>query len=81
MRFIIIVRGTRGYGVDYGVIDPFPYNEIVSSLDRLGENILYALKNFSTQWEDSILSVKIKGDFSLIAKVAFLFISDTHVYY
>lgn len=58
MRFIIIVRGTRGYGVDYGVIDPFPYNEIVSSLDRLGENILY------TQWEDSILSVKIKGDFS-----------------
>lgn len=62
MRFIIIVRGTRGYGVDYG--DPFPYNEIVSSLDRLGENILYALKNFSTQWEDSILSVKIKGDFS-----------------
>lgn len=51
-------------GVDYGVIDPFPYNEIVSSLDRLGENILYALKNFSTQWEDSILSVKIKGDFS-----------------
>lgn len=46
MRFIIIVRGTRGYGVDYG------------------ENILYALKNFSTQWEDSILSVKIKGDFS-----------------
>lgn len=62
MQFIIIVRGTRGYGVDYGVIDP--YNEIVSSLDRLGENILYALKNFSTQWEDSILSVKIKGDFS-----------------
>lgn len=59
MQFIIIVRGTRGYGVD-----PFPYNEIVSSLDRLGENILYALKNFSTQWEDSILSVKIKGDFS-----------------
>ena len=57
MQFIIIVRGTRGYGVDYGVIDPFPYNEIVSSLDRLGENILYALKNFSTQ-------VKIKGDFS-----------------
>lgn len=57
MQFIIIV--TRGYGVD-----PFPYNEIVSSLDRLGENILYALKNFSTQWEDSILSVKIKGDFS-----------------
>ena len=57
MRFIIIVRGTRGYGVDYGVIDPFPYNEIVSSLDRL-------VKNFSTQWEDSILSVKIKGDFS-----------------
>lgn len=64
MQFIIIVRGTRGYGVDYGVIDSFPYNEIVSSLDRLGENILYALKNFSTQWEDSILSVKIKGDFS-----------------
>lgn len=61
MQFIIIVRGTRGYGVD---LDPFPYNEIVSSLDRLGENILYALKNFSTQWEDSILSVKIKGDFS-----------------
>lgn len=46
MQFIIIVRGTRGYGVDYGVIDPFPYNEIVSSLDRLGENILYALKEF-----------------------------------
>lgn len=46
MQFIIIVRGTRGYGVDYGVIDPFPYNEIVSSLDRLGENILYALKKF-----------------------------------
>ena len=64
MQFIIIVRGTRGYGVDYGVIGPFPYSEIVSSLDRLGENILYALKNFSTQWEDSILSVKIKGDFS-----------------
>lgn len=46
MQFIIIVRGTRGYGVDYGVIDPFPYNEIVSSLDRLGENILYAPKEF-----------------------------------
>lgn len=61
MQFIIIVRGTRGYGVDYGVIDPFPYNEIVSSLDRLGENILYALKNFSTQWEDSILSIKLKA--------------------
>lgn len=44
--------------------DAIHYNEIVSSLDRLGENILYALKNFSTQWEDSILSVKIKGDFS-----------------
>lgn len=52
MQFIIIVRGTRGYGVDYGVIDPFPYNEIVSSLDRLGENILYALSqhNGKTQY-------------------------------
>lgn len=51
MRFIIIVRGTRGYGVDYGVIDPFPYNEIVSSLDRLGENILYASQhNGKTQY-------------------------------
>jgi hypothetical protein len=64
MQFIITVIGTRGYGIDYGVIDPFPYNEVESSLDRLGENILYALKNFSTQWEDSILSVKIKGELS-----------------
>lgn len=64
MQFIITVIGTRGYGIDYGVIDPFPYNEVESSLDRLEENILYALKNFSTQWEDSILSVKIKGELS-----------------
>lgn len=64
MQLIITVIGTRGYGIDYGVIDPFPYNEVESSLDRLGENILYALKNFSTQWEDSILSVKIKGELS-----------------
>ena len=64
MQFIITVIGTRGYGIDHGVIDPFPYNEVESSLDRLGENILYALKNFSTQWEDSILSVKIKGELS-----------------
>lgn len=64
MQFIITVIGTRGYGIDYGVIDPFPYNEVESSLDRLGENILYALKNFSTQWEDSILSIKIKGELS-----------------
>lgn len=64
MQFIITVIGTRGYGIDYGIIDPFPYNKIESSLDRLGENILYALKNFSTQWEDSILSVKIKGELS-----------------
>ena len=64
MQFIITVIGTRGYGIDYGVIDPFPYNEVESSLDRLGENILYALKNFSTQWEDSILSVKIKNELS-----------------
>ena len=64
MQFIITVIGTRGYGIDYGVIDPFPYNEVESSLDRLGENILYALKNFSTQWEGSILSIKIKGELS-----------------
>lgn len=64
MQFIITVFGTKGYGIDYGVIDPFPYNEIESSLDKLGADILYALKNFSTQWEDSILSVKIKGELS-----------------
>lgn len=64
MQFIITVLGTKGYGIDYGVIDPFPYNEIESSLDKLGVDILYALKNFSTQWEDSILSVKIKGELS-----------------
>lgn len=64
MRFIITVIGTKGYGIDYGVIDPFPYNEIESSLDRLGTDILYALNNFSTQWEDSMLSVKIKGELS-----------------
>lgn len=64
MRFIITVHGTKGYGIDYGVIDPFPYNEIEASSSNLGEMVLYALKNFSNQWEDSILSVKIKGDFS-----------------
>lgn len=61
MQFIIIVRGTRGYGVDYGVIDPIPFNEIECTSDRLGEIVLYALKNYSTQWEDSILSIKLKA--------------------
>lgn len=49
-------------GITYGVIDPF--NEIECATDRLGEIVLYALKNYSTQWEDSILSVKIKGELS-----------------
>lgn len=60
MQFVITVCGTRGYGIDYGCIDPFPYNMIEASLDKLGEAVLYALNNFSSQWEDSTLSVKIK---------------------
>lgn len=62
MRFIIKVQGTKGYGIDYGVIELFPFNEIEASPDKLGEAVLYALKNFSSNWEDSILSVKIKGE-------------------
>lgn len=64
MTFIITVRGTKGYGIDYGVIDPFPFNEIECTPNRLGESVLYALRNHSSQWEDSILSVKIKGELS-----------------
>lgn len=64
MTFIVTVRGTKGYGIDYGVIDPFPFNEIECTPNRLGESILYALRNYSSQWEDSILSVKIKGELS-----------------
>lgn len=62
MTFIVTVRGTKGYGIDYGVIDPF--NEIECTPNRLGESVLYALRNYSSQWEDSILSVKIKGELS-----------------
>lgn len=57
MRFVV-----RNQRITYGVIDPF--NEIECATDRLGEIVLYALKNYSTQWEDSILSVKIKGELS-----------------
>lgn len=64
MRYIITAQGLKGYGVDYGVIDPLPVNEIECTPNRLGESILYALRNYSTQWEDSILSVKIKGGLS-----------------
>lgn len=64
MRFVVRVKGVRGYGITYGVIDPIPFNEIECTSDRLGEIVLYALKNYSTQWEDSILSVKIKGELS-----------------
>lgn len=59
MRFVVRVEGIRGYGITYGVIDPF--NEIECTTDRLGEIVLYALKNYSTQWEDSILSIKLKA--------------------
>lgn len=59
MRFVVRVEGIRG--ITYGVIDPIPYNEIECTTDRLGEIVLYALKNYSTQWEDSILSIKLKA--------------------
>ena len=59
MRFVVRVEGIRGYGITYGVIDPL--NEIECTTDRLGEIVLYALKNYSTQWEDSILSIKLKA--------------------
>lgn len=52
MRFVVRVEGIRGYGITYGVIDPIPFNEIECTTDRLGEIVLYALKNYSTQWED-----------------------------
>lgn len=61
MRFVVRVEGIRGYGITYGVIDPIPYNEIECTTDRLGEIVLYALKNYLTQWEDSILSIKLKA--------------------
>ena len=57
MKFVVRVEGIRGYGV----IDPIPFNEIECTTDRLGEIVLYALKNYSTQWEDSILSIKLKA--------------------
>lgn len=44
MRFVVRVKGIRGYGITYGVIDPIPFNEIECATDRLGEIVLYALK-------------------------------------
>lgn len=62
--FIVTVRGTKGYGINYGWITPITVDTIECPPDKLGESVLYALKNFSNQWEDSILSVKIKGELS-----------------
>lgn len=39
----VIVRGLKGYGIDYGIINPITCYEIESPLDKLGENVLYAL--------------------------------------
>lgn len=56
--FEITVRGTKGYGIDYGVCNSIECDSLVVSEEKLGDAVLYALKNFSTRWSDSLLSVR-----------------------
>ena len=53
------VHGLRGYGIDYGICCGMTSDYLIVSKEMLGDAVMYALKNFSTQWEDSILSIKL----------------------
>lgn len=53
----VTLRGIKGYGIDYGVIDAIPELSRQCSEKDLGATVLDLLKKSPKLWEDSIIKI------------------------
>lgn len=56
-EYEVIIRGTKGYGIDYGVCNGIEEYSAIASEENLGKITLELLKK-SKEWEDSLLLIK-----------------------
>lgn len=57
-KYEVTLRGLKGYGIDYGVIELFTGQSVICSENDLGQTVLDLLKKSPSLWEDSIISVR-----------------------
>ena len=57
-KYEVTLRGLKGYGIDYGIIELFTDQSVVCSENDLGHTVLDLLKKSPSLWEDSIISVR-----------------------
>lgn len=57
-KYEVTLRGLKGYGIDYGIIELFTNQSVVCSENDLGQTVLDLLKKSPSLWEDSIISIR-----------------------
>lgn len=57
-KYEVTLTGTKGYGIDYGVMELFTNQSIICSENDLGQTVLDLLISSPRLWEDSIISVR-----------------------